>query len=176
MKESAEPTLKPNDRGSYTTLFTSSSDEECDDNFGPKLATKRILFNKPSTSSIDSKIEIEEQSRKTDEAEVRIETTTDSIEDYENLENPNSESNLFMDVDSKSCQDDVFVDVKQSDDDIAKRIQKKKKRKQNKRNVSLPPEIAGDRTLMKYWVKRYRLFSKFDEGIKLDRGELVLLN
>lgn len=25
--------------------------------------------------------------------------------------------------------------------------------------------------LAKYWAQRYRLFSRFDEGIKLDRGQ-----
>ncbi|NXS06741.1 TGS1 synthase, partial [Neodrepanis coruscans] len=47
---------------------------------------------------------------------------------------------------------------------------KKKKRRRN--NVALraiPAEIAADPELVKYWAQRYRLFSRFDEGIKLDR-------
>ncbi|XP_044280017.1 trimethylguanosine synthase isoform X1 [Varanus komodoensis] len=49
---------------------------------------------------------------------------------------------------------------------------KKKKRLQKKKNRSvrsLPPEIASDPELAKYWAQRYRLFSRFDEGIQLDR-------
>ncbi|XP_050542908.1 trimethylguanosine synthase-like [Daktulosphaira vitifoliae] len=33
----------------------------------------------------------------------------------------------------------------------------------------LPNEIKKDTSLLKYWFKRYRLFSKFDLGIKLDK-------
>lgn len=45
----------------------------------------------------------------------------------------------------------------------------KKKRRQNKMLAGLPAEIANDRTLYKYWCKRFSLFSLFDLGIKLDR-------
>ncbi|XP_056377911.1 trimethylguanosine synthase [Hyla sarda] len=45
---------------------------------------------------------------------------------------------------------------------------KKKKKKQKKKLQSLPPEISADPHLAKYWAQRYRLFSRFDEGIKLD--------
>ncbi|XP_073440084.1 LOW QUALITY PROTEIN: trimethylguanosine synthase [Dendrobates tinctorius] len=45
---------------------------------------------------------------------------------------------------------------------------KKKKKKQKKKIQFLPPEIAADPHLAKYWAQRYRLFSRFDEGIKLD--------
>ncbi|XP_068093492.1 trimethylguanosine synthase [Hyperolius riggenbachi] len=45
---------------------------------------------------------------------------------------------------------------------------KKKKRKNKKKRQCLPPEIAADPHLAKYWAQRYRLFSRFDEGIKLD--------
>ncbi|KAI7809254.1 trimethylguanosine synthase isoform X1 [Triplophysa rosa] len=47
---------------------------------------------------------------------------------------------------------------------------KKKKRKNRKRrkDVEMPPEIAAEPELAKYWAQRYRLFSRFDEGIKLD--------
>ncbi|XP_036884457.1 trimethylguanosine synthase [Sturnira hondurensis] len=45
---------------------------------------------------------------------------------------------------------------------------KKKKKKQNKKIIGLPPEIAAVPKLAKYWAQRYRLFSRFDDGIKLD--------
>lgn len=44
----------------------------------------------------------------------------------------------------------------------------KKKKKKKKMVQALPPEIAADPHLAKYWAQRYRLFSLFDEGIKLD--------
>lgn len=49
---------------------------------------------------------------------------------------------------------------------------KKKKKKKNKnKGVGLPPEIVAVPELAKYWAQRYRLFSRFDDGIKLDRGK-----
>jgi hypothetical protein len=48
---------------------------------------------------------------------------------------------------------------------------KKKKSKQlvlDKKNI--PEEFQNDAELLKYWLQRYRLFSKFDDGVLLDRG------
>ncbi|XP_058830544.1 trimethylguanosine synthase-like [Topomyia yanbarensis] len=45
----------------------------------------------------------------------------------------------------------------------------KKKKRKPKFVASLPPEIANDKSLLKYWYKRFSLFSLFDAGIKLDR-------
>jgi len=35
----------------------------------------------------------------------------------------------------------------------------------------LPVEIQKDTSLLKYWHSRYRLFKKYDQGIKLDSGK-----
>lgn len=40
--------------------------------------------------------------------------------------------------------------------------------------MDVPPEIAAEPELAKYWAQRYRLFSRFDEGIKLDHGQSEL--
>lgn len=45
----------------------------------------------------------------------------------------------------------------------------KKKRRQNKTLDAMPSEIRSDKSLYKYWCKRFSLFSLFDKGIKLDR-------
>ncbi|XP_060099737.1 trimethylguanosine synthase [Heteronotia binoei] len=50
-----------------------------------------------------------------------------------------------------------------------KKKNKKKKQKKIRPSQSLPPEIARDPELAKYWAQRYRLFSRFDQGIQLDR-------
>ncbi|VEN45917.1 unnamed protein product [Callosobruchus maculatus] len=42
------------------------------------------------------------------------------------------------------------------------------KRKKRKRKPFLPPEIKENAKLRKYWHRRFSLFSKFDQGIKLD--------
>lgn len=36
----------------------------------------------------------------------------------------------------------------------------------------LPYEIQKDMSLLKYWHNRFRLFKKFDHGIKLDKGKI----
>lgn len=46
--------------------------------------------------------------------------------------------------------------------------QKKKRRKQRKKQP-MPEEVAAEPDLAKYWAQRHRLFSRFDEGIRLDR-------
>ncbi|XP_053738716.1 trimethylguanosine synthase isoform X2 [Synchiropus splendidus] len=45
----------------------------------------------------------------------------------------------------------------------------KKKRKLRKTCPQIPEEMEADPDLAKYWAQRYRLFSRFDEGIRLDR-------
>ncbi|KAK2844020.1 hypothetical protein Q5P01_010679 [Channa striata] len=49
-----------------------------------------------------------------------------------------------------------------------KKPKRKKKRKQG-RKQEVPAEMAAEPELAKYWAQRYRLFSRFDEGIRLDR-------
>lgn len=69
---------------------------------------------------------------------------------------------LGYEAHSSSIDDDeeMFEDNKK---------QKKKRKKQKKYNrSSLPQEILENKNLLKYWYKRYHLFSKFDNGIKLD--------
>lgn len=46
----------------------------------------------------------------------------------------------------------------------------KNKSKKKRKSIKMPSEIAEDSELRKYWAQRYRLFSMFDEGIRLDRG------
>uniref|UniRef100_UPI0037E847C4 trimethylguanosine synthase n=1 Tax=Semicossyphus pulcher TaxID=241346 RepID=UPI0037E847C4 len=50
--------------------------------------------------------------------------------------------------------------------DVKKPTKKKSKRG---RKQQVPAEMAAEPELAKYWAQRYRLFSRFDEGIKLDR-------
>ena len=49
-------------------------------------------------------------------------------------------------------------------------VKRKRRRRKGKKCVPMPADVAGDDELRKYWAQRYRLFSRFDDGIKLDRG------
>lgn len=53
------------------------------------------------------------------------------------------------------------------------RIRKKAKKnsKKKKEKPAIPYNIKSDRTMKKYWAQRYKLFSKYDEGIRLDTGQ-----
>lgn len=50
---------------------------------------------------------------------------------------------------------------------------KRKLRSKRLRKQAWPKEIQENNKLVKYWYKRYRLFSKFDQGIKLDQGKFI---
>jgi hypothetical protein len=50
---------------------------------------------------------------------------------------------------------------------------KSKKKKKHFGGKKPPAEISSDPVLWKYWAQRYRLFSLFDKGIKLDRGKIL---
>ncbi|KZC14704.1 Trimethylguanosine synthase [Dufourea novaeangliae] len=189
---SSEADMQPPEEGSYKAQFTSSSDEECNPNVNTKLQTKRFVFSKPSTSSIESgadKKQIDDASDswnvsdKQDDVFKSIEEDNNVYFDQEEnisakciLENqlPVKDTekvdtiNIDMDVDEKYNHNEI-QNMELCDEDNVKKTQKKKRRKQCKRNINLPIEVDNDKTLMKYWLKRYRLFSKFDEGIKLDR-------
>ncbi|XP_023045915.1 trimethylguanosine synthase isoform X2 [Piliocolobus tephrosceles] len=66
-------------------------------------------------------------------------------------------------------QDCVIQEVPDSFQAETEAEVKKKKNKKNRKVNGLPPEIAAVPELAKYWAQRYRLFSRFDDGIKLDR-------
>ncbi|KAM9102198.1 trimethylguanosine synthase isoform X1 [Sarcophilus harrisii] len=60
-------------------------------------------------------------------------------------------------------------DYLQVETDVEAKKKKKKSKKKSKTQNPLPPEIAAVPELAKYWAQRYRLFSRFDDGIKLDK-------
>lgn len=69
-------------------------------------------------------------------------------------------------VSDEEMQGEVEVEVT-----AAAATKKKKRKRKGKITALLPPEIANDKTLMKYWYKRFSLFQLFDQGIRMDRGE-----
>ncbi|XP_046552313.1 LOW QUALITY PROTEIN: trimethylguanosine synthase-like [Haliotis rubra] len=90
------------------------------------------------------------------------------------LEDSDSEQHKDASVVSKEDlqMDNVETVSKQDtwDKVVSKSKSKKKKKKKQKRpSIPMPEDVASDEELKKYWFQRYRLFSKFDEGIKLDR-------
>lgn len=55
-----------------------------------------------------------------------------------------------------------------------KKNRSKSKAKNLNKLTEVPAEIMNEKkTLMKYWAQRFRLFSRFDEGVKMDRGKIT---
>ena len=85
-------------------------------------------------------------------------------------------------VEGSSTEDVILAEnfSVEDEDKVTKKSQqqKKKKKKQNKKMplTSLPEEVALNKILRKYWIRRYQLFSKFDEGIRLDEGKVLSLS
>ena len=89
-------------------------------------------------------------------------------EDSEKNENESVEEFFTPDEDDDCVEvdDDKFYDVKGSPK--KKRSKAKQTQLQREPPCPVPEELAGLPHINKYWAQRYRLFSKYDEGVKLD--------
>ena len=69
-------------------------------------------------------------------------------------------------------QDDKMIvnDNDMKNDEKSKRMKNMKSNEIILDQKNIPEEFHHDSELLKYWLQRYRLFSKFDQGIVLDRG------
>ncbi|XP_067330005.1 trimethylguanosine synthase isoform X2 [Channa argus] len=72
--------------------------------------------------------------------------------------------------------DFLLCDPTEGSNELSVKDGKKPKKKKNKKKKGkrgwkqeVPAEMADEPELAKYWAQRYRLFSRFDEGIRLDR-------
>ena len=91
---------------------------------------------------------------------------------------PTKDDKGQLTVEGSSTEDVILAEnfSVEDEDKVTKKSQqqKKKKKKQNKKMslTALPEEVALNKILRKYWIRRYQLFSKFDEGIRLDEGKV----
>lgn len=69
----------------------------------------------------------------------------------------------------QDCVPEEMADSPQAETGVEMKKKKNKKKNKSKKINGLPPEIASVPELAKYWAQRYRLFSRFDDGIKLDK-------
>ncbi|XP_065365502.1 trimethylguanosine synthase [Calliphora vicina] len=82
--------------------------------------------------------------------------------------------NESSDSDIEDCDKDLSpISTKEDEDSLhsvqQKSISKIQKRKRNRKLKNVPAFILEEKGLLKYWRKRFSLFSRFDEGIRLDR-------
>ncbi|XP_064605745.1 trimethylguanosine synthase-like [Liolophura sinensis] len=80
-------------------------------------------------------------------------------------------SDLSCDSEDQSDVEEISLAKKATESVVTNstlKFPKDKKKRKKRKVVSVPLEIQADAQLRKYWAQRYRLFSKFDEGIKMD--------
>ncbi|XP_066235140.1 trimethylguanosine synthase isoform X1 [Saccopteryx leptura] len=143
MDEEASQEPVPHDNGQDTCTSSDSEEQEMSAAKGDKpLETRNSEPGECRAISSAGELETE---KKTD-------STVAAITDKE-------------DCVAQDIPDSVQVETEA---DIRKKKKKKKKNK-NRKGIGPPPEIAAVPELAKYWAQRYRLFSRFDDGIKLDK-------
>ncbi|XP_055628978.1 uncharacterized protein LOC129770277 [Toxorhynchites rutilus septentrionalis] len=94
-----------------------------------------------------------------------------TVLDYSQLQGKEAGAQLEESEDANKLDENLPSEEAVDEVDAAQAPTKKEKKKKRKPKfvASLPPEIANDKSLLKYWYKRFSLFSLFDAGIKLDR-------
>ncbi|XP_032078913.1 trimethylguanosine synthase [Thamnophis elegans] len=91
------------------------------------------------------------------------------VKDKEKLIGEGEEAPLGRELVPLDIPDYLQMDTEGEVNTLKKKTNKKMHKWKNRNLKCLPHEIADDPELAKYWAQRYRLFSRFDEGIQLDR-------
>ncbi|XP_061304448.1 trimethylguanosine synthase isoform X1 [Pezoporus flaviventris] len=150
-------------QGKTESLSVSSDSEDQEGTTAAQTATLSTENQKPPSSSV-SPTEPERGYLEEEAQEV-----TASASGGQGAGRRERRQLVSLDIPDYLCEE--TEDVSQDVDE--KNITKKKERKRRRRNKialgAMPAEVAADPELIKYWAQRYRLFSRFDEGIKLDR-------
>ena len=89
-----------------------------------------------------------------------------TVEDSEKDKNPDSEEEFFTPEEDDE-DDEKFYDV----ETIPKKSKPRSKNPKVEREppVPVPEELVSFPHISKYWAQRYRLFSMYDDGVKLDQ-------
>jgi len=82
------------------------------------------------------------------------------------ISNDNNEPSS-SNYDSLQCSNQTSFEPEQST--IVVPAHKKRRKKRPRGVLRMPDEIAADKSMHKYWRQRYRLFSKYDEGVQMDK-------
>ena len=86
-------------------------------------------------------------------------------EDSEKDKNPHSEEEFFTPEEDET-ENEKFYDVEASPKKSKSRSKYPKLEREPP--VPVPEELAAIPHMSKYWAQRYRLFSMYDDGVKLD--------
>ena len=97
--------------------------------------------------------EAEEEVESDEDTNVQMANSTDALSKHEEKQIRELHSN----------EDDALHNLNQNS------IVTKKSKKKNRKLKNIPEFLRTEKGLIKYWRKRFSLFSLFDEGIRLDR-------
>ncbi|XP_062935568.1 trimethylguanosine synthase isoform X1 [Cynocephalus volans] len=166
-EDSGKPFFKKNKALSRVEKFLKWVNEPVDEEASQESFSQDNVQDTCTSSDSeeqDMSVKIDDDQVETSNLEPEKCQTTSSAGELETEKN--EDSLVATAVDKQNC---VTRDITGSlQVETEAEIQKKKK-KNNKKVNGLPPEIAAVPELAKYWAQRYRLFSRFDDGIKLDR-------
>lgn len=152
-----------------TTLIHSSSDDDSHTAIPPPTRLPLIAPTVANSNMSDPSSSIEVEAGMTNFTEGDDKPDLNASIDQENLSIEVEE--VVGVFEEETTVDSMPTDIIENIESINSKKEKKKRRKA-KFAAILPPEIINDKSLLKYWYKRFSLFSLFDQGIKLDKGTL----
>ena len=137
-----------------------------------KVTENRSNFDDASARAVPSIAIGSQQSQLDDEL-----SSMSQAAEFPFISSPHAQYELRENTDTCDLSSSMNISNKGQEDSFSEKKHKRRRRKKNKKTetsrVPMPPEVAEDRILKKYWAQRYRLFSKFDEGIQLDKGYYI---
>uniref|UniRef100_A0A8C6RLG9 Trimethylguanosine synthase n=1 Tax=Nannospalax galili TaxID=1026970 RepID=A0A8C6RLG9_NANGA len=140
---------------------------------GEESSQESFSHNKVQDACTSS--DSEEQDMSVEKADGLMETRSpepekcQTISSASELETEKNEGDTMIAADPDCTTEERDPPQGEKEAEVKKKKKKKKKKNKNKKINGLPPEIASVPELAKYWAQRYRLFSRFDDGIKLDK-------
>ncbi|XP_066272949.1 trimethylguanosine synthase-like [Branchiostoma lanceolatum] len=157
------------DSSSSDSSSSDSSDSESEDSISKKTMSSCVQTKKDESETEDTESESD-----TLDADIVSHRTTSDVHKTDAEENGNRQT------DNQLCtvtEDRLTPPTEASVEDttglsispLKKRRKKKRRRRPTTPPLPMPPDVKDDPEIMKYWAQRYRLFFKFDHGIKMDR-------
>ncbi|NXU38747.1 TGS1 synthase, partial [Drymodes brunneopygia] len=143
-----------------------------------KLVSKPEEEDKSQAATPEGKAEVLSVSSNDSEGQEGVTATRSATLDAEiqeplldaEIQEPPSSSAACTEPGKSNLEGEAQDTAGTVDEKITVKKKETKRRRRNKNALrTIPAEIAADPELIKYWAQRYRLFSRFDEGIELDR-------
>ncbi|XP_078670961.1 uncharacterized protein LOC144911057 isoform X2 [Branchiostoma floridae x Branchiostoma belcheri] len=146
------------------TLRTDSSSSDSSDSESEDSISKETT----STTPVQAKKDESESEETESESDTSEEADTFSCQAMSRVHRPDA----VVETDSPLCtlsRDCSTLPTDAPAEGPLKKRRKKRRRRPMTPPLPMPPDVKGDPEMMKYWAQRYRLFSKFDHGIRMDR-------